>query len=188
MRLKFSNTCFSLAPRSHAVSKGETGQFCPDTDPQPITVGWEHCRNLGKSTPQPYPVPSGFLGLHMFKSYFCEGCLFIVGFRTPCWKAAGSAQAWKGSTYLQEFNGNSVWIVQLGGGKTRGWKIIPEPGVGFPFSHCAVTVKLLKIEHEECTHCQKQRERGVWKRGRHSQAVTKAEGESQGTGLSICAR
>lgn len=49
----------------------------------------------GESTPQPYPVPSGFLGLHILKSYFCESCLLIVRFRSPGWKAGGSDQAWK---------------------------------------------------------------------------------------------
>lgn len=50
-----------------------------------------------------------------------------------------------------------MWVVRLRGRTTPGLKTIPELGVGFPLSHWAVTVKLLKAEHEECAHCQKHR-------------------------------
>lgn len=50
-------------------------------------------------------------------------------------------------------------MVQLRDRTTRGLKIIPEIGAGFPLSHWEVTVKLLRTEHEECTHCQKHREK-----------------------------
>lgn len=59
--------------------------------------------------------------------------------------------------------------MQLGGHRTPALKIIPELSIGFPFSHCVVTVKLLKTEQEKCIHGQKQR---AGKSPRHSQAVT----------------
>lgn len=88
----------------------------------------------------------------------------------------------------REFNGNSAWIVRLRGRTTPGLKIIPELGVGFPFSHRAVTVKLLKTEHEECTHCQKLRGGGCSEKTEAQPGCDKAEGESQGADPSICAR
>lgn len=94
------------------------------------------------------------------------------------WERSGLANS---ARVYREFNGNSTGIVRLGGHTRPGLKIIPEFGVGFPFSHCAVTAKLLKTEHEECINRQKQRESGVWKRPRHSQAVTmhKVKGKAQ---------